>query len=156
MAATVHSANGSRASCRQLDPERFIELVQTPGELVVAPVDRQCDSTHATLSVVEREPGAFEAVVDSDAPVDLAFTAAAFPTWRVSVDGAAGTRAGVIAPGYLSARVGRGRHRVVATVSSMLGYGAWLGLAALGVAALAWLDVRLLRARLIMKLSYRH
>jgi hypothetical protein len=129
-----------------LEPERFVELVQGQGDVTVARVDRECDATHATLDVAEREPGALEAVLESDAPVDLAFSATAFPTWRVSVDGAPGVPAGMIAPGYVYVHIGRGRHRIVATVSSMSGYGVWLGLAGLGVAALAWLDVRRLRA----------
>ncbi len=129
-----------------LDPKSFVELAPAQGDVVVSRVDTPCDATGATLSVVEHEPGRLEAVVESAAPVDVAFSVTAFPAWRVSVDSAPGVPAGTIAPGYVYLRVAPGRHRVVATASTMPGYGAWLALAGLGVIALAWLEARYLRA----------
>jgi hypothetical protein len=129
-----------------LDPESFVELVPAPGDVVVSAVDTPCDATSASLRVVEHAPGRLEALVESAAPVDVAFKVTAFPAWRVSVDGSPGVPAGTVAPGHVYARLAAGRHRVVATASTLPGYGAWLALAAIGVAALAWLDTRHLRA----------
>ena len=124
-----------------LDPERFIELQTTSGDLKTEPVASDCDATGATLELVPREPGAIEADVSSRTPVDVAFHATAFPGWRVSVDGASGTPARMIAPGYFYAHVGAGHHHLIATASSMPGY-AWLLVGAmLAIAGLAWLDV---------------
>ena len=135
-----------RGADHLLDPERMVELTPAQGNLTVALVATECDATGAMLHVVPHEPGLLEAVVESARPVDVAFNATAFPAWRVSVDGGAGLPARAVAPGYIYAHVPAGRHRIVARAGSMPGYGVWLVLAALGVSALAWLDVRHLRA----------
>ena len=129
-----------------LDPERFVELVPGPGDLKVEPVDAACDTRGATLEIVEHEPGLLEAVIENPAPVDVAFNAAAFPAWRVSIDGGPEATTRTIAPGYVYVPLAAGRHRVLVEAGTLPGYGVWLFLAAVGVAALAWLDARKLPA----------
>ena len=125
---------------RLLDPEQFIELVQGSGEVRVERVEGLCSASAAALSVHELEPGMLEAQVLADAPLDLVFSATAFPGWRLTIDGAP-VPSQVIAPGYLAAHVEPGRHRVLATAGTLPGYGFVLGLGALAVAALAWLKL---------------
>ncbi len=126
---------------RLLDPDRLIELATTSGDLKVEEIANDCDATSAALQLVAREPGAIEVNVSSQSPVDVAFHATAFPGWRVSVDGAAGIPARMIAPGHFYMHVGAGRHHLVATANSMPGYAALLAGAMLVIAALAWLDL---------------
>ncbi len=138
----THDLSEPATTDRLLDPERFIELETTTGNLKIESLANDCDATGAALRLLPREPGALEADVSSRAPVDVAFHATAFPSWRVSVDGATGTPPRMIAPGYFYAHVGAGRHHLVATVSSMPGYAALLVAAMLALAALAWLEPR--------------
>lgn len=123
-----------------LDPARLIELRTTDGAARSEAVADRCDASLATLRVAAREPGAIEVEVTSEAPVDVAFHASAFPAWRVAIDGGPGEPAATIAPGHFSTRVAAGHHRLRATAGTMPGYGAWLLLGALTVAALAWLQ----------------
>jgi hypothetical protein len=131
---------------RLLDPEQLVELVQAAGEVRVERVERVCAASSARLSARKLEPGVLEALVEAEAPLDLVFSVTAFPGARLSMDGAP-VPFQVVTPGYLAVHVERGRHRVLATASTLPGYGYVLGLGALAVAALAWL--RLPRARLV-------
>jgi hypothetical protein len=121
---------------RLLDPVRFVALEHAAGELTTRAVDPgSCDASGARVTGTPREPGAVEAVVETQTPVDVVFRAAAFPTWSVSIDGKPAQRIELVAPGFFTTRVPAGRHHVVAVVSPMPGYLSWIVLAALGVAA---------------------
>ncbi len=117
------------------DPTSLVLLETTTGPLVHERVDRKgCDPSVAFVHEKKREPGAYEANVDTLAPIDVVIRASAFPTWRVVVDGAAvPTR--MVAPGFVSARLGAGIHHVVAIVSPPAHYREMI-LAALFVVAL--------------------
>jgi hypothetical protein len=131
---------------RLLDPNRLVVLEPSRGALAVraAPPDA-CDASGARVETKPREPGVFEAFVESAAPVDVVVRAAAFPTWAVSVDGKPAERVELVAPGFFSTRVPSGRHHVVAVVSPMPGYAFSVVLGALGVAAVSLVN----RARLV-------
>ena len=138
-ARLVSDLNTAPGADRLLDPARFTALEHAPGDFVAAPVALGgCDPTGAHVSPVPREPGALEANVELAAPADIVFRATAFPTWRVTVDGAAAEKPVLVAPGFFTVRVPAGRHRVIATVSSLPGYVALLTAAALALAALAF------------------
>jgi hypothetical protein len=122
------------------DPRTLVELSPRPGSFVEQPVaDEACDARTADVRESPREPGAYEAWIDTPAPVDAVIRASAFPTWRIEIDGVAvATR--VVAPGFPSARVPPGRHHVVAVVSLPRFYvagilSAWALVAALSVVA---------------------
>jgi hypothetical protein len=89
-------------------------LPSTPGAAGAARVER-----------VPREPGAYEARIDSPAPVGVVVRATYVPEWRVTVDGNPVTKERV-APGFVAVRVPAGKHLLVAEVSLPRGY--WLGL----------------------------
>jgi hypothetical protein len=126
----------SAGTDRLLDPERFVALEHGDGEPSTRAVDLgSCDASGAQVEGTPREPGAFEAVVETRTPVDVVFRAAAFPTWSVSIDGKPARRIELVAPGFFTVRVPAGRHRVVAVVSAVPGYLFGIALGALGVAA---------------------
>ncbi|WP_437717657.1 hypothetical protein WMF45_15350 [Sorangium sp. So ce448] len=102
-------------------------VLDTPGELValeaargpldrVAVADDGCDAARASVREAPREPGAYEAIVDAEAPVDVVFRATAYSGWRVRDDGAElATRR--VAPGFFAVRVGPGKHHLEAVVA---------------------------------------
>ena len=116
-----------------LDPQNWVELERSPEPLRVEDVHDGCDSTLARVDTKRREPGAFEATVESPSAVDVAFRATAFPTWRVFVDGVPSGQVRTIAPGFFAVRVPPGRHELRAVVATLPGYGLWV-IAALLVA----------------------
>ncbi|HEX6765144.1 MAG TPA: hypothetical protein VF103_06690, partial [Polyangiaceae bacterium] len=121
-----------------LDPRRLVALEHTSGGLSSRAVDASgCAADRARIVAVPREPGALEARVESETPIDVVFRAAAFPAWRVTVDGAPVPSPELVAPGFFSTRVPAGRHRVLATVSPMPGYFACLVLGVAAVSALS-------------------
>jgi hypothetical protein len=116
-----------------------LETVRDPAARAASrrPVsDDGCSTQGAVVTERRREPGAYEAVVDAPSPVDVVIRASAYPTWRVSVDGApAPVR--VVAPGFPSVRLAAGRHRVEAVASLPTGYLAGVALALVVVLAAA-------------------
>ncbi|WP_437993591.1 hypothetical protein [Sorangium sp. So ce145] len=102
-------------------------VLDTPGELValkatrgplerVAVADDGCDAARASVREAPREPGAYEAIVDAEAPVDVVFRATAYSGWRVR-DGGAELATRRVAPGFFAVRVGPGRHHLEAVVA---------------------------------------
>lgn len=142
---------------RLLDPNHLVALEPNDGDLQKMPSDdATCDATDARVEERPREPGAFEAVVTTPAPVDVVFRASAFPSWRVEREGAAVGPLRIVAPGFFAVRVPAGEHRLVATASSLPGFVGWLLLAAIVVAACALFDddrLRALRAKLRARAS---
>jgi hypothetical protein len=126
---------------RVLDPNRLVELRHgETSEVVEARVgEGACRFEQTSVRSLPREPGALEAIVESSAPVDVVFRVAAFPTWKISVDGAPAPRTTVVAPGFPSARIPAGRHRVVAVAGSLPGYATFIALGALVVVGLSLL-----------------
>lgn len=107
-----------------------------------------CDATGASVRERRRESGAYEATVESTAPVDVVVRATAFPTWKLAIDGAeAPVR--TIAPGFFAARVPAGRHEVVAVVGVLPHYLEGLAIALAAVVAAC----RALPARLAKRLG---
>jgi hypothetical protein len=107
---------------RLLDPSELIEIRDGVGNVAVRSVEADgCRIDGAQITEVAREPGAHEAWVDTVDPVDVVIRAAAFPTWKVRVDGQS-AHVRKVGPGFLSTRVGAGRHHVEATVSPPPGY----------------------------------
>ncbi|WP_437535837.1 hypothetical protein WME79_15250 [Sorangium sp. So ce726] len=102
-------------------------VLDTPGELValeatrgplerVAVADDGCDAARSSVREVPREPGAYEAIVDAEAPVDVVFRATAYSGWRVR-DGGVELATRRVAPGFFAVRVGPGRHHLEAVVA---------------------------------------
>ncbi|WP_437909061.1 hypothetical protein WME95_14980 [Sorangium sp. So ce327] len=102
-------------------------VLDTPGELValeaargpierVAVADDGCDAARASVREAPREPGAYEAIVDAEAPVDVVFRATAYSGWRVR-DGGVELATRRVAPGFFAVRVGPGRHHLEAVVA---------------------------------------
>jgi hypothetical protein len=130
-----------------LDPEVLVGLDTVGGDWreQSAPPD-DCSVVGAVVHEVPREPGAQEADVESPSPVDVVFRVAAFPTWRVRVDGEP-ARTTTVAPGFPSVRVPAGKHHVEAVVSLLPWYLAGLGLAFAGVVVCSLSSSGLRRAR---------
>ncbi len=98
------------------NPTSLVALTGGKGPVQRRAVERAgCDASGATVAEHPREPGAYEAVVTSPSDVDVVVRATYFATWEVKVDGAAVPNRRV-APGFVSARVPAGAHRVEATV----------------------------------------
>jgi hypothetical protein len=105
----------ARAAWRS-EPRSLVALTGAAGPVQRRPVARgPCDASRASVVEHPREPGAYEAVVTSPSDVDVVVRATYFATWEVKVDGAVVTRQRV-APGFVSARVPAGTHRVEAVV----------------------------------------
>jgi hypothetical protein len=122
------------------DPARLTALVDGPGAAVRREVEAGgCDAAGARVVEQDaREPGVVVATVESAAPVDVVVRDSFLPSWTIEVDGApAAVRE--VAPGFPSARLGAGRHRVVARVH-LAGY-RWLVLV-VTAAALAYVLLR--------------
>jgi hypothetical protein len=135
--ADLTTAPGVRAL---LDPSLLIALKTTEGawsEHGAAPTD--CSAEGARVEEHPREPGAVEADVEGPSPVDVVLRVAAFPTWRVLVDGRPAPTT-TVAPGFPSVRVPAGRHHVEAVVALLPGYVGGILLALLGVVfcSIAW------------------
>jgi hypothetical protein len=98
------------------DPSRLVAVTDAAGPVLRRAVDLGgCDASRASIVEHRREPGAYEAVVTSPSDVDVVVRATYFPTWEVRVDGALVAKRRV-APGFVSARVPAGTHRVEAVV----------------------------------------
>ncbi|WP_437949978.1 hypothetical protein WME98_03590 [Sorangium sp. So ce296] len=102
-------------------------VLDAPGELVAleaarGPLERLtaaddgCDASRARVREAPREPGAYEAIVDAEAPVDVVFRATAYGGWRVR-DGGAELVPRRVAPGFFAVRVGPGRHHLEAVAA---------------------------------------
>jgi len=117
-----------------MSPTRFIAL-----EAAEVPFEKReeasigCDPNLATVREVPREPGALEAEVRCASPVDVILRMAAFPTWRVTVNGEPSSVVERVSPGFLSVRVPAGEHRILAVAQWPRGYLGLLVLGALGV-----------------------
>jgi hypothetical protein len=95
----------------------LVALTSTSGPVQRRPVDRgACDASGASVAPRPREPGAYEGVVTSPSEVDVVVRATYFATWELKVDGAVVPHRRV-APGFVSARVPAGTHRVEAVVA---------------------------------------
>jgi hypothetical protein len=116
-------------------PKRLVAVELTPAGFEDVEVDPgACDESGAVITELAREPGAYAADLRAAHDVDVVVRAAAFPTWRVWVDGEV-TPTRLVAPGFFAARVGAGSHRIEARVSPLPYYRA--GLAAWGLAIVA-------------------
>jgi hypothetical protein len=119
------------------DPGSLVALEHTKGPMTTRPVDHgSCASGEARVFERHREPGAFEATVDTPTDVDVVVRATDFPTWRVTVDGAPAIRRS-IAPGFFATRVGPGRHEVLAVFAPIPFYLGGIVLALVLVGALS-------------------
>jgi hypothetical protein len=123
------------------DPRVLVLLEAGTGPVVEAPVVDECDASTTTVTEQPRESGAYEAVVQSLAPFDVVIRATYFPTWRIEVDG---TPQAVreVAPGFPSARVPPGTHRVVAVFDPLPHYRDGIVAAIVAIGGLAWLGGR--------------
>jgi hypothetical protein len=118
------------------DPTSLVALDHTKGPLVTARVDRgSCAAHEARVFERRREPGAFEATVDTPADVDVVVRATDFPTWQLTVDGVPLAKRTVL-PGFFAARIGPGRHEVVALFTPIPFYFGGIVLALVLAAAL--------------------
>ncbi len=116
------------------DPRALTRIERDAGELVVADEPRRdCDASRASVVESAREPGAYEASVESPSPVDVVARATSFPSWRAEIDGREAPTF-VVAPGFPAVRVPSGRHHVVFVVSLPRFYLAGLGVALFVVA----------------------
>jgi hypothetical protein len=147
MRARLNEALGTPAGADLLlDPHNYVALEYAP----VAFTEREaplfgCDFRGASADVLSEEPGHIQALVKNEAPVDVVFRAAAFPTWRVSVNGEPPSTPTLLAPGFFSVRVPPGQHRLVASVSLLPGYAELVTLGVLASGVLASLNARLIR-----------
>lgn len=117
-------------------PRSLIALDRGVGPVVREDEDVGACSVDGGLVVEQRrEPGAYSAKVTTRSPVDVVVRAAAFPSWRVTVDGRE-TRWRRVLPGFFSVRVPPGTHEVLAETRPPLAYGAGIALA-LALVALA-------------------
>jgi hypothetical protein len=99
------------------EPASLVALTAGAGPVERRAVDRgACDASAASVVETPREPGAYEGVVTSPHEVDVVVRATYFATWQVTVDGAPVAKRRV-APGFVSARVPAGTHRVEAVVA---------------------------------------
>jgi hypothetical protein len=97
-------------------PSALVALTGGTGPVRRQAVERAgCDASGVSVVAYPRESGAYEAVVTNPSPVDVVVRATYFPTWDVKVDGAH-VPARRVAPGFVSARLPPGVHRVEATV----------------------------------------
>ncbi|MFO0710181.1 MAG: hypothetical protein U0353_10100 [Sandaracinus sp.] len=123
-----------------LSPTRLVAIVEEAGPLATEAVAIEavpaegCDPSRVSITTAPRETGAIDVDVSTAAPVDLVFRTAAFPSWGVIVDGAESHDLQQVAPGFLSVRVGAGRHRVVARANGLPWR--WPGLALAVIVAL--------------------
>lgn len=91
-----------------------LEPGQGAAELRPAPSD--CDASTTRLSGEHHDAsGLFEVDVESAADFDLVLRETAYRTWQFSIDDTA-TDHRVVAPGFMTIRVPKGRHHVVAAV----------------------------------------
>ena len=135
-----------------LDPLTLVALETSTGEVTErAEPTSECNAFGARVAEIAREPGAHEANVDARAPVDVVFRVAAFPAWRVLVDGQPSV-VRMVAPGFVATRIPRGVHHVEAVVSTLPFYVSGI-LLALAVAAALALCTRANLRRLITRHS---
>jgi hypothetical protein len=142
--AGLATKRGARAL---LDPHTFVALETVERQALT---ERAADLAGCSVESAEvhehpREPGAHEADVEIPAPVDLVIRVAAFPTWRVLVDGQE-AKTTTVAPGFPSVRIPAGKHHVEAVVSLFPGYLRGIGAGLLGAVICSLSTVRL-RAR---------
>ena len=128
------------ANPQALDPEALVLLERASQPLEQIPIaTTPCDPSGATISVLRTEPGHHQAVVTTVTPAELVIRATYIRNWTVTLDGKpASTR--LVAPGFVAVHLQAGKHTVTATVAPFAWYRFGLMLAALFVAALAWMD----------------
>jgi hypothetical protein len=127
--ADLATKRGARAL---LDPNTLVALETVSAEWAERSVATgDCSVDGASVEEHPREPGAQEADVDLPSPVDVVIRVAAFPTWRVLVDGRP-TPTTMVAPGYPSVRVPAGKHHIEAVVSPLPSYLQGISLALVG------------------------
>ena len=121
-------------------PQELVAIERTQGTLVRerVPLD-ECDAKNVRIIEKRREPGAFEATVESASRFDVVFRATAFRTWTVTVDDEI-TPWKMVAPGFFAARVPPGRHRVEAIASWLPAFRTIIALALVCVALLTRTD----------------
>lgn len=125
------------AADRVLDPRVLTQIDYSSGSLTESAVSRAgCDPAGATVEDVVVRGETIRARVQSPAAVDVVFRLTAFPTWRVSIDGAAAAPA-LIAPGFFAVRVPAGRHELSASVELLPHYALWIAVALAATLALA-------------------
>jgi hypothetical protein len=135
-----------------LDPRALVALDVTAGPVTKTPAaEDACTLGETEIAERAREPGALEATVKTDRPVDVVFRATAFPSWRVERDGAPLGPIRMVVPGFFAVRVPAGEHHLVATASLLPGFTAIVLGGLVVVVALALLDregIAALRRRL--------
>jgi len=123
------------------DPTSLVALEHTKEEYAALKVERgSCNPADARVWERPREPGAYEATVETPSDVDVVVRATDFATWRVTVDGVRAEKR-MVAPGFFATRIGPGRHEVVAVFSPIPFYWGGIVLAFALVAALSWREL---------------
>ena len=136
-------------------PHELIALETGDAPLVSLDVPAgECDASSAVVVERPREPGAYEADVETAAPVDVVFRATAYPGWRVRSDGIE-LPIRRVAPGFFSVRVAPGRHHLEAVVGLPPLYAAYIVTAFLTSIALSIASSRHLMKSLHAKLRTR-
>ncbi|MBX3231652.1 MAG: hypothetical protein KIT84_23505 [Labilithrix sp.] len=131
LSAELHSMFAAyREGARLLDDPRELVVLESeniPLAREALPADG-CDANLAKVLEEPREPGAFEAEIETSTPVDVVFRATAYRGWEVRErHQLLPTRR--VAPGFFSVRVAPGRHRLEASARMPRGYGVGLGFA---------------------------
>lgn len=143
----------AHATDRILDPEKFLEIRWSAGEVVetgAAPAG--CLASDARARLISSSPGLYRVAVESSHPIDVVLRVTYFQSWKLSLDGAPQALRAV-APGFLTLRVPPGRHEITADSAVWAGMRSSLGLAALALLALALGRSPLARSRLLSSVS---
>jgi hypothetical protein len=122
---------------RLLSPASLVALEANVAEAEQARVSLDgCNPDSARVEPRRIERGLIDVMITTETPVDVVLRVTAFPGWRIRLDDTPVSLVRRVAPGFPSVRVPPGRHRLVAEVGWLPGYGWGLLMGAI-VAALA-------------------